>query len=217
MDNLNDKQKELSAKEARHSLVGPPNLWKSKRDFQMNFLLKKDLKPSDVLMDIGCGTLRGGIPLIDYLDEAHYFGIEARDFVLEEGKQELLDAKLGHKKPTLICSADIANISLQQTFDVIWSFAVLIHMTDDILHDTLEFVQQHLSSTGVMYANVHIGQANGVWHEFPVVWRPFQFYEEACEKYNLSVTNLGSLKQYGHIVNKNHDQEDKVMLEIRKL
>ena len=206
-----------SKMESRHSLVGPANLWKSKRNFQIDFLLKKNLKPTATLMDIGCGTLRGGIPLIKYLNTGNYFGIELRDFALEEGKKELHEVKLEFKKPTLIHSSDISNIKLETKLDVIWSFAVLIHMSDEILDDTLSFVQRYLSDTGVMYANVNIGKGRGVWHEFPVVWKSFQFYEDICKKNNLSVKNLGSLKNYGHIVNNDQDQKDKIMLEIRKL
>ena len=75
----------LNRVERRHSLVGPPKLWKLKRDFQINFLKNAGLEPQHYLLDIGCGTLRGGIPLIDYLNVGNYTGIERRRKVLEEG------------------------------------------------------------------------------------------------------------------------------------
>ncbi len=73
----------------RHSHVGAPEGWELKRRFQIDFLKKQGLKPEHYLLDIGCGTLRGGIPIIDYLDKGHYYGIEVRDFVLDEGRKEL--------------------------------------------------------------------------------------------------------------------------------
>jgi len=51
--------------EQRHGLVGPARLWKMKRDFQIGFLKNFGLKPDNVLLDLGCGTLRGGIPIIE--------------------------------------------------------------------------------------------------------------------------------------------------------
>ena len=66
------------AEERRHSLVGPPDLWEMKREFQIRFLRQAGLSPEHYLLDIGCGTLRGGIPLIDYLETGHYFGLESR-------------------------------------------------------------------------------------------------------------------------------------------
>ena len=87
-----------SSSEKRHSLVGPPYLWKMKRDFQIQFLKTMGLKPEHYLLDIGCGTLRGGIPLIKYLQDGHYFGVEVRKEVLDEGRKELREASLEEKK-----------------------------------------------------------------------------------------------------------------------
>ena len=87
----------------RHALVGPAHLWKMKQDFQISFLKSQGLKPNHKLMDIGCGTLRGGIPLISYLEKSNYCGLEVRDAVLEEGKKELKEQNLENKDPQLIC------------------------------------------------------------------------------------------------------------------
>ncbi|MGC2692617.1 MAG: class I SAM-dependent methyltransferase, partial [Desulfobaccales bacterium] len=95
------------------------------------------LKPEHYLMDIGCGTLRGGIPLIDYLKEGHYFGIETRKEVLDEGRMELKEAGLNWKSPTLLTTEQFTKGGILQKFDFIWAFSVLIHMTDEILNDTL--------------------------------------------------------------------------------
>ncbi len=209
--------KEKQDIEARHALVGPADIWESKRAFQFNFLIDRLLKKDHYLLDIGCGTLRGGIPLIEYLDKGHYFGIEARDYVLNEGKKELSEAGLELKQPTLLHSPDIAQLNFDFKFDYIWSFAVLIHMTDEILDDTLKLVSEYLSDSGVMYANVNIGTSRtGNWQEFPVMWRPLSFYEDVCVRNGLTVKSLGSLKQFGHVVIGDQSQEDKIMLQIKK-
>jgi SAM-dependent methyltransferase len=191
----------LSKSERRHALVGPPHLWKAKRDFQIKFLTGSNLEPEHYLLDIGCGTLRGGIPLISYLEKGHYFGIEARKEVLNEGRKELKEAGLEWKCPTLLFMPDIAQAHLPRKFDFIWAFSVLIHMADDILNATLGFVSEHLSNTGVFYANIHIGEKDGKWQGFPKVWRSFEFYNEACSRSGLTVSDLGPLKNYGHISN----------------
>ena len=72
-----------SKEERRHALVGPAHLWEMKRDFQIQFLKAMGMKPEHYLFDIGCGTLRGGIPLISYLHSGHYFGAEVRAEALE--------------------------------------------------------------------------------------------------------------------------------------
>src|SRR5207237_3852901 len=78
--------------ERRSAMVGPASLWQMKRDFQINFLRSMGLEPENYLLDIGCGVLRGGIPIIQYLAEGHYYGIEVRSDALEEGTRSLRDA-----------------------------------------------------------------------------------------------------------------------------
>jgi len=203
-----------SKKERRHALVGPAKLWQMKRDFQIQFLRDMGLRPNDYLLEIGCDTLRGGVPLIQYLAKEHYFGVEVREKVLEEGRKELKEAGLEGKSPTLLLSTDIAQLTINRKFDYLWAFSVLIHMNDEILNDTLNFVSKHLSEKGVFYANVNIGaNKEGNWQGFPVVWRTFDFYSRACAMNNLLVSDLGPLKELGHIANV-ESQDTQRMLKI---
>ena len=202
--------------ENRHALVGPPKLWKMKRDFQIKFLKDMGLQPKHSFFEIGCGTLRGGIPIIEYLDTSNYFGAEVRKKALKEGKNELKDSGLEWKNPTLILSPDISNLSIDQNFDYIWSFSVLFHMNDKIVSDTFNFVSKHLSNKGVFYANVNIGDSKeNNWQGFPVVSRNFDFYSQICAINNLTCLNLGSLKNLGHISHE-ESQDNQTMLEIKR-
>jgi len=189
--------------ERRHALVGPADLWKMKRSFQIRFLKEMKLKPEHYLLDIGCGTLRGGIPLIDWLQDGHYFGIETRAKALDEGRRELKEAGLEGKNSTLLLTSDISQLNIELTFDYVWAFSVLIHMTDEILNHTLAFVTKHLSEKGVFYANVNIGDTReeGDWCGFPVVSRTFEFYSHMCAMNGVIVSDLGPLKSLGHVSN----------------
>lgn len=183
----------------RHGLVGPAELWEMKREFQIKFLKTMDLQPDHYILDLGCGTLRGGIPVIDYLKPGHYFGIDIREDTLTEGRKELQEAGLEDKKPQLICSTNLSQLQLDQKFDYIWAFSVLIHMTDEILGGTLTFVSKHLAEGGTFYANVNFGKhAEGNWQGFPIVYRDQKFYRRLCQENNLQLTDIGSLKQFGH-------------------
>src|SRR3954447_26273250 len=75
-----------SAKQQRHSLVGPPHVWKDKRKFQIEFLEGSGLRPDTKLVDIGCGTLRGGIPIIERLDPGNYVGVDVRPEIATEAQ-----------------------------------------------------------------------------------------------------------------------------------
>lgn len=205
-----------SAEEKRHALVGPAKLWKIKRDFQIGFLKKYGLQSHHFLLEIGCGTLRGGVPIISYLDKSHYWGIEARQHVLDEGKKELGEEKLAEKLPTLIAAEDILSIKLDQKFDYAWAFSVLIHMADNILRDCLSFVSMHLKEDGFFFANVNTNTTpDGAWQGFPVVHRSLEFYKEECAAQGLTFDVIGSLKDLGHITKTEGD--DNLMLKIFKI
>ncbi len=183
----------------RHAAVGPAHLWQMKRRFQIDFLKQQNLEPRHRLVDIGCGTLRGGIPLIKLLDTGHYTGIEVREDVLELGRDELREAKLENKNPELIHCQALSSLELEHKADYIWAFAVLIHMDDDALNGCLSFVSQHLAQGGSFFGNVNIGEKdNGNWQGFPVVHRPMNWYAQTAERFGLVPVDVGSLLELGH-------------------
>lgn len=205
-----------SSSERRHQMVGPAHMWRMKRDFQIAFLKGRGLAPAHYLLDIGCGTLRGGVPLIEYLEEGHYYGIETRENVLQEGRRELAQAGLETKNPVLIVESDIARVQIEQQFDYAWAFSVLFHMTDEIVEDCIALVSRALKPGGVFYANVNIGEAPaGNWQGFPVVYRSRGHYDDLCGRYGLVAGDIGSLEELGHVCG-DPAQDRQRMIEIRK-
>ena len=185
----------------RHAYVGPPRLWEMKRRFQFDFLTSQGLEPDSRLLDIGCGTLRGGIPLIEYLQTGHYAGVEARPEVMEEARKELADAGLEHKQPRLIRSEDPADVHLPQPVDYAWAFSVLFHMPDETVDACLGLVARELTDDGVFYANVSLSESieeQGRWQGFPVISRPRSFYAERAQAHGLEVADVGRLDELGH-------------------
>lgn len=146
-----------------------------------------------------CGTLRGGIPLIGYLNTGNYTGIDVREDVIREGIRELDEAGLRHKKPVIECCANLSEINFNTSFDRIWAFSVLIHLEDHILHDALGFISRHLSNDGVFFGNVNIDtHKEGSWRGFPVIYRSFDFYKNIFREHQLIVKDLGTLQEFGH-------------------
>ena len=210
------KWNSMSPKERRHKLVGQPQLWKMKRDFQIQFLTQMGLQPEDNLIDIGCGTLRGGIPIIRYLEAGHYAGIESRNKAMSEGKKELEESGLQSKNPALIVNSNLASLNLERRADYIWAFSVLFHMKDDVARDCLNFVARYLEDDGCFYANVNVGaKKEGRWQGFPVVWRTLDFYENCASDYGLRVEDIGELGDFGHFSGI-AEQDRQRMLKISK-
>jgi SAM-dependent methyltransferase len=196
----------------RHGLVGPPDLWAMKRRFQFEFLTSRGLLSEHRMLDVGCGTLRGGIPFIDYLETGHYSGVEARAEVLEEGRKELAEAGLEHKRPVLIHESDPTRVELATPVDFAWAFSVLIHMHDETVDAVLGLVSDCLSEGGKFYANVATGENwEGGWEGFPIVRRPLEFYEGLASRHGLAASSVGTLYELGHRTG-SRVQDDGVML-----
>lgn len=205
-------------KEQRHALVGPTNLWKMKRDFQIAFLKDTGLMSNQSLLDIGCGTLRGGIPIIDYLEKGNYTGIDVRKKALQEARRELKAEKLEHKSPKLVFFEDFSQLNLKIKFNYVFAFSVLFHLEDSIVEKCFEFVSRHLSEAGVFYANIHTGDyPDGEWQGFPVAFRSLDFYEVIAKKYQLNTVSLGSLEKLGHISSMSgHDHQIMLRFTFKK-
>lgn len=53
-------------------------LWDEIGRLQLDFLVQQGLRPEDVVVDVACGSLRGGVHLIRYLKPGHYLGIDKK-------------------------------------------------------------------------------------------------------------------------------------------
>lgn len=127
----------------KHELVG---------EIQLDFLKSQGLQPHHRLLDIGCGWLRGGEWLIDYLNTGRYVGIEKDPDMLARAKSEVLSrsdviAKSPHiveGVPTPELMGDLGE------FDYGLAHSVLTHLVPDQIVDLLQTVMPHLD---VFYAS----------------------------------------------------------------
>jgi cyclopropane fatty-acyl-phospholipid synthase-like methyltransferase len=192
----------LDRGQGRHGEVGAVFQWEKKRQFQLQFLRQMGLLPQHRILDIGCGTLRGGLPLIDYLEAGNYHGVDVREHVLNEGRQELVESGLEWKSPTLHHTPSLQSFTLTQTFDFVWGFSVLIHMPDIEVSNCFGLVANVLAPSGHFFANVRLGSTKderGRWKgQFPIVQRPLSFYETEASRRGLLVEDLGTLWALGH-------------------
>src|SRR5262245_60611375 len=57
-------------------LVGPAGIWPQLQQYQFNALTSLGLKPWHSVIDIGCGPITVGLPLISYLNRGNYVGLD---------------------------------------------------------------------------------------------------------------------------------------------
>jgi len=104
----------------RRAMIGAPTdeLWVKIGSIQFEFLKTQGLKPTDRLLDIGCGCLRGGIKFVAYLEAGHYFGTDLNRSLLDEGYDvELAQLGLTGKLPR-------SNLIEDGAFDYSWADGV---------------------------------------------------------------------------------------------
>src|ERR1700679_133746 len=84
------------ANDGQHrSAVG--GMWDEVGQLQFEFLVSEGLAPDSYLLDMGCGSLRGGIHFISHLEPSHYFGIDRTPRLLAAGETELERAGVAGK------------------------------------------------------------------------------------------------------------------------
>lgn len=73
-------------------------LWEEMGQWQLDFCRSAGLQPGHQFLDVGCGSLRGGVHFVRYLASQHYAGIDIHAALLDAGyERELLPAGLGGK------------------------------------------------------------------------------------------------------------------------
>lgn len=189
------------------SLAGPVRLWDAQRQFQIAFLKKHGLKPHHTLLDFGCGPLRGGIPIIKYLNTGNYHGVDINREALDEAEKELKENKLEHKLPTLTHIKNLETLRLHKTFDYIWAFSVVIHMIDEVFRTFICFSSSHLKRNGILYMNVNIGKrrTGGRFLNFYTYVRPLKFYRDIVSKHDLKIVGSETTQNQGEYVEIRHE------------
>src|SRR4051794_5556910 len=64
---------------------GPAGAWPVDRDVQVGALEKLGLRSDHQLLEVGCGPLQSGIPLIRFLEPGHYTGVDISAERLDAG------------------------------------------------------------------------------------------------------------------------------------
>lgn len=174
--------------------VGPEELYEEMRAWQISFLTDHGLSPDDRLLDIGCGVLRGGVPIITYLNVGNYYGMDISEDALAVGRREIVHHNLKDKQPTLIKNEDLvfdepAFSDVQ--FDVLWAQSVLTHLPPALVEELMANVERVLASSGEFYATYlrsttgEIQEVNGVHFHYP-----FEYIETRASEYGLKVAEV---------------------------
>lgn len=172
--------------------------WNEHRRFQLEFAKTHGLRKTSRLIEFGCGPLTLGLPAIAYLDANRYIGVDVRAEVLNLGWAQVAKAGLAGKNPRLIHSASFGADEMPDAqCDVLWSFSVLYHLTDELVAQCFEQVSRRLAAGGAYFANINPRQEESTWLQFPFNRRDVSFYRSIAEHHGLRAHELGTLESLG--------------------
>lgn len=195
-----------------HRLVDPNwhrtavgGLWDEIGKLQFEFLVGQGLRPDHYFLDIGCGSLRGGVHFIRYLEPGHYYGFDRNGENLEAGRTvELPRYGLVDKQPVLEVIDDFDVSRLNQSFDFALAQSVFTHISLEAIDLCLRNVEPALASGGRFYATYnersddlpdYVDCSHLPYDRGPTVRYDFAELEELSRNRGLSARSIGD---WGH-------------------
>lgn len=111
-----------------HAAIG--GMWEEIGQLQIDFLKREGLRPAHRLLDIGCGTLRGGRHFIRYLDAGRYTGTELSAKAVAASHALIAREDLAAKSATIVHVPDgrLTFEGLSGPFDYIFAQSVFTHL-----------------------------------------------------------------------------------------
>ena len=135
--------------------------WDEIGRLQFEMMMRYGLQPHHCLLDIACGSLRGGVHFIDYLECGNYLGIDREGSAIRLGiEKELGQAVYEAKKPEFIVSDafEFGRFSKKPNFSLAQS--LFTHLTADEIQLCLERLSQHRAPAHTLLATFFEGDSD---------------------------------------------------------
>ena len=126
-------------------------------ELQFEFLVEQGLSPSNHLLDIGCGSLRGGRYFLEYLEAGNYTGMDISEEVIEAGLEKNRSA-VEENDPTFIVNDDLQFDEVNNSFEYAIAQSVFTHLPLEQVEECLENIDKVVD--GTFYATVFVQPRN---------------------------------------------------------
>jgi len=129
-------------------------MWEEIGQFQFDFLVSEGLAPEHYLLDVGCGSLRGGVHFVKYLEAGHYFGLDHNPRLLDAGRSELERAGIADKRPVLLADDNFRLVRFAQSFDFALAQSLFTHLPFNQIARCVAEIDRVLKPGGRFYATL---------------------------------------------------------------
>ena len=152
-----DRSSKSAVDGTHRTLVG--GYWEEIGDLYMDIISEHEITPDKRVLDIGCGCLRLGVRLVDYLDQQNYYGTDISTSLLDAGYNIEL-GKLGLKdklpRKQLVTEEDFSFKQFDQPFDCAIDSSVFTHLPAEKLAQCLEHLAPKMKTGGKLFATFFI-------------------------------------------------------------
>lgn len=148
---------------ARHyrAFVGAGDAYDISGAVQFNMLTFLGLRQHHYLLDVGCGSLRGGRLFIPYLLPGRYFGIEPEQWLIEEGIANEVSKELVEvKRPVFSNDRDFTLSTFNRRFDFILAQSIFSHASLPQIQRCLAEAKKVMEPTALFAATFVRGEDN---------------------------------------------------------
>lgn len=122
--------RDFSKGDVHRRVVG--GMWDEIGQLQFDYIKAKGHKPSDSLIDIGCGSFRGGTHFIPFLNKGKYFGFDINYKLIEAGLEHEVSQKDRDEKIILdnfFAAKDFEFPAHWNNIDAALSISLFTHLT----------------------------------------------------------------------------------------
>jgi len=179
-----------------HMAIG--GMWDKIGNLQFEFLVSSGLQPQHKMLDIGCGTLRGGRHFIRYLNSDNYYGLDISQKAIEFGEQLIKKEGLFNKHPRLVLSQhkDLKFGEFEgEKFDFLLAQSVFTHLMPEHIEECFQHIGRLMDQNSVFFFT---------FNEFSKFKQtglkdfcyPFSFLQEIAKKYGFTLKNKSD--EYPH-------------------
>jgi 2-polyprenyl-3-methyl-5-hydroxy-6-metoxy-1,4-benzoquinol methylase len=128
---------------------------------QLGVLLHHGLQPSHKVLEIGCGALSAGYPIMQYVDAGNYAGIDPNEWLIADSLKVPEVQTVAQEKKAHFGSSDAFDASsLGMTFDFVISHSILSHAAEWQLPLFLENVGKSLKKGSKVLASMYFNDGN---------------------------------------------------------
>jgi cyclopropane fatty-acyl-phospholipid synthase-like methyltransferase len=163
-------------------------MWDVIGPLQFEYLRDHGLAPNHRMLDIGCGTLRGGRHFIRYLETGCYTGFDISSEAIALAKRLVVDEGLVDRRPQLVVTQpalDFAEFAAER-YDVLLAQSVFTHLPAENIAECFAHVGTVLADGGMFWFTFHEAETatRETWKDFRY---PFSFFTEHASHHGFRV------------------------------